>query len=68
MLPDSFKCIICIEIVKNVIFIPCYHVALCKKCYDDLEEKKCPICRKPIVNIVKIFPKKKKNSKIKKKE
>lgn len=44
-LPDSIKCIICIEIVKNVIFLPCYHVALCKKCYDEMSERKCPICR-----------------------
>lgn len=44
-LPDSIKCIICIEIVKNVIFLPCYHVALCKKCYDEMSEWKCPICR-----------------------
>lgn len=52
---DSFKCTICFENPKNIIFTPCYHMALCKPCYDRLETRNCPICRKRINNIVKIF-------------
>ena len=36
ILTDSFKCIICLENAKNTIFIPCYHMCLCKYCYDKL--------------------------------
>lgn len=63
LLPDSLKCIICIEIVKNVIFIPCFHVVLCKRCYEELVEKRCPICREPVSSIVKIFSSSKKKTK-----
>lgn len=55
LLTDSFKCIICIDNPKNIIFTPCYHMALCKTCFDHLEKKICPICRKGINDIVKIF-------------
>lgn len=55
LLTDSFKCVICIENPKNIIFVPCYHMALCSTCYDKLEKKSCPVCRKRINDTVKIF-------------
>ena len=55
LLTDSFKCIICIDNAKNVIFIPCYHMVICQVCYDSLEKNQCPICRKEISDSVNIF-------------
>ena len=55
LLTDSFKCIICIDNAKNVIFTPCYHMVICQLCYDSLEKNQCPICRKEIRDSVNIF-------------
>lgn len=54
-LNDDFKCIICIENPKNVIFKPCLHMALCKNCFLGLRKPECPICKKNIKNIVNVF-------------
>lgn len=54
-LTDDYKCIICIENAKNVIFRPCLHLALCKLCYDRLKEPICPICKKPIESVISIY-------------
>jgi Zinc finger, C3HC4 type (RING finger) len=54
-LSDDYKCIICIENAKNVIFRPCLHLAICKICYDRLRENQCPICKKPIESFISIY-------------
>ena len=42
-------CIICRDISDDgILLFPCNHYQLCKKCFDYMNEKKCPICRKKI--------------------
>jgi hypothetical protein len=55
ILPDEFKCIICIENPKNVIFKPCLHMAICKTCCQMLDKRVCPICKVAIKDTVNIF-------------
>jgi len=55
ILPDEFKCVICIDNPKNVIFKPCLHMAICKVCYQKLDKRVCPICKKSIRDTVNIF-------------
>ncbi len=43
-------CIICSKKHNNVVF-PCHHMVLCKTCYNNLEDKKCPLCREKLLNI-----------------
>lgn len=38
-------CMICREQIKNLVFIPCMHIAICQGCHKELELKQCPICR-----------------------
>lgn len=52
---DDYKCIICIESVKSVIFRPCLHMALCKVCFESLIKKECPICKSIIKGTVNVF-------------
>lgn len=54
-LSDDYKCIICIENPKNVIFKPCLHMAVCKRCYGSLPKQECPICKRQIKNVVSVF-------------
>lgn len=54
-LTDDYKCIICIENAKNVIFRPCLHLAICKLCYDRLREDQCPICKNHIDSYISIY-------------
>lgn len=55
LLTDDFKCIICIENAKNVIFKPCLHMCLCSICCDKLRDNKCPMCKREIEDKVTIY-------------
>lgn len=55
LLTDDFKCIICIENLRNVIFKPCLHLAVCKICFEAMPKKECPACRCAITDKVCIF-------------
>jgi hypothetical protein len=48
-------CKVCMNTQIDTVFIPCGHRAVCNDCGKGLKEKICPICRKPIQQIVKTF-------------
>jgi len=52
---DATLCIACQEEQKSIAFTPCKHFALCKKCYQRLPSKKCPICRSKIQTCVDVI-------------
>ena len=42
---DSKDCVICIDRLKNVVFIDgCRHLEICNKCESDMDLKHCPRC------------------------
>ena len=49
----SLLCKICYSEEKNILFIPCKHVAVCKQCSIPLSA--CPICRRTIVDTIRIY-------------
>lgn len=40
-------CVVCAENPKEIILIPCGHVAICEDCSDNIKDV-CPVCRHPI--------------------
>lgn len=52
---DDFKCIICCEIAKNVIFKPCLHMAVCSLCNQKLNRRVCVICKRKIDDVVTVY-------------
>jgi len=52
---DVTLCIACQEEQKGIAFLPCKHFALCKKCYNRLPAKKCPICRAKIHSFTEVI-------------
>ena len=53
---NIYECCICLNKYKNkYVCLPCCHTDLCIKCYNTLENKKCPICRENIDKCLKIF-------------
>jgi hypothetical protein len=38
-------CMICRENLKNIVYIPCMHVSLCRQCQDEHDLRHCPQCR-----------------------
>jgi len=46
-------CIVCMDAVKNTVFLECGHLACCTTCSDKL--KLCPVCRNQITRVVPIF-------------
>lgn len=48
-------CAICLSKKANVAFINCGHMVSCEECANKLKRGKCPICRKKILKILKIY-------------
>lgn len=52
---NDFRCTLCMENVRSVIFKPCLHLGVCQLCCEKMDEKKCPICKRGIEDQIKIF-------------
>lgn len=49
-------CVICLENVSNICFLPCKHLASCEICTEKLSKPlKCPFCNLPILDKFKLF-------------
>ena len=45
------RCVVCLDRVRSVVFLPCFHLVSCDVCqYGVLT---CPVCRKPVDSRVK---------------
>ena len=42
-LDDATHCVVCMESLRRVLFLPCSHLAVCEACSSDLTE--CPVAR-----------------------
>ena len=51
---DNGLCLICCSVIRNTVFLPCYHAACCDKCGSEikLRFKPCPICKTPIDDLL----------------
>ena len=50
---SKFKCIVCYEKEKHILFKPCHHYVVCINCSDKLD--KCPVCNTKITNKIKVY-------------
>jgi len=50
-LEDKILCVVCLEVDKSHLFLPCKHLACCGNCAP--LQKKCPLCRETVVSIQK---------------
>ena len=55
--PESDDCVVCWAHEKNVVCIPCGHLAMCKSCSKAVMQQSglCPVCRQEIGQIVQFF-------------
>lgn len=50
---DENVCVICRDEQKTVVLLPCRHLCLCFNCSGSI--RTCPLCRKPIMNIISVY-------------
>ncbi|TNJ28080.1 Ankyrin repeat protein 2 [Giardia muris] len=48
-------CVICLGTRKDTVFHPCKHCCACWNCSQNLINRNCPICRRPISRVEKVF-------------
>lgn len=51
----SLLCIICMDNKVDCLIKPCYHVCICKNCYDNFSKKSCPVCTLDIKKVKMIY-------------
>ena len=51
---ESKECVICMTNPRDTCVLPCRHVCCCAQCANTLrlQSDKCPVCRKPITELV----------------
>lgn len=48
-------CVICASNVKQCACVPCGHLLYCISCANKRQESKCPMCRKSMKQVIRIF-------------
>eukprot|EP00698_Gefionella_okellyi_P006314 TRINITY_DN15692_c0_g1_i1.p1 TRINITY_DN15692_c0_g1~~TRINITY_DN15692_c0_g1_i1.p1 ORF type:complete len:201 (+),score=35.48 TRINITY_DN15692_c0_g1_i1:157-759(+) len=43
-------CVVCMDMRRTVVLLPCKHQVLCRGCADVLQKNECPMCRQTIEN------------------
>ena len=57
---ENYKCVICYQYIRNIIFEPCKHLVCCLFCMKSMQEvgvataNKCPMCKVPISRYTRI--------------
>ncbi|XP_015778988.1 PREDICTED: protein ELC-like [Acropora digitifera] len=51
------SCIVCMELKKDSVLMPCGHLGICFKCANRCKEtsKTCPVCRKEIIEVCRVY-------------
>lgn len=49
----SGTCCTCLNAAAAYIFIPCRHLCVCNECQEQLQDHKCPLCRKMYTHCIR---------------
>ena len=63
-LDNAWQCVVCEDNEKTVVYLPCNHLAVCRKCDAEMSKmnlehaddtEPCPICRSAILKRVNVI-------------
>mmetsp|Transcript_71049 Transcript_71049/g.200424 ORF Transcript_71049/g.200424 Transcript_71049/m.200424 type:complete len:548 (-) Transcript_71049:56-1699(-) len=53
--PAQSTCVVCLDLPASVACVPCGHLSLCEACTGRLRGRQCPVCRRPVATVLRIF-------------
>eukprot|EP00397_Hematodinium_sp_SG-2012_P003209 GEMP01003217.1.p1 GENE.GEMP01003217.1~~GEMP01003217.1.p1 ORF type:complete len:928 (-),score=206.53 GEMP01003217.1:1543-4326(-) len=53
--PTAKECVVCLDLPRSCVFNPCGHFACCDACSKNFKKNKCPICRKKVITVLRLF-------------
>lgn len=48
-------CVVCLDLPAAVACVPCGHLALCEACAGHRRVRQCPVCRRCVVTLLRIY-------------
>lgn len=52
---QCLPCVVCLDGKKTHLLVPCGHLCLCENCSNQLNDGKCPICRRQYEKIIQCY-------------
>ena len=52
---ESQLCIICCDLPKSVLLMPCKHLCMCEVCGNNEQLRVCPVCRTAIAGRIIVY-------------
>lgn len=48
-------CVICLDRLREIVYLPCRHFIVCEQCFSASRLRTCPLCRSPVMEAITVL-------------